>query len=204
MADQEDSAITVVTGPTHEVIAAVSEPSDQSADRQQILFVCTANICRSPAAEVIARDRFGEARWSFRSAGFLENGRVFEPDMAKAVAKLGVNVDDRHRSSVIDTEKLAVSSLILTMEARHVQNIVIEDDLAFERVIPLKEAAELIQQRGITGLDGLLAAMVDRDPMRYLDRRWDVEDPYKRARRHYRRSAAEINELVGTVIGALR
>ncbi len=175
----------------------------QGGSRPQILFVCTANICRSPAAEVIARYRFGESRLTFRSAGFLENGRIFEPDMAKAVTKLGIDVDDAHRSSVIDSELLASSALILTMEARHVQNIVIEDDQAFERVIPLKEAAELIDQRGIAGLDGLLAAMVDRDPMRYLDRRWDVEDPYKRARRHYRRSASEIRDLVERVIGSL-
>lgn len=183
------------------------ETSERSGDsestRPQILFVCTANICRSPAAEAIARDRFGESRFTFRSAGFLETGRNFEPDMEKAVTKLGIAVPGGHRSSVIDTDLLAESALILTMEARHVQNIVIEDERAFERVIPLKEAAEIIDQRGISGLDGLLAVMADRDPMRYLERRWDVEDPYKRARRHYRRSAAEIRELVDVVIGAL-
>ncbi|MEZ5379075.1 MAG: hypothetical protein R2733_21430 [Acidimicrobiales bacterium] len=176
---------------------------DPTASRPQILFVCTANICRSPAAETIARDRFGEARFRFRSAGFLEHGRPFEPDMAKAVAKLGVAVPGDHRSAVIDADLLASSALILTMEARHVQNIVIEDERAFERVLPLKEAVELIERRGINGLDGLLAAMVDRDPMRYLDRQWDVDDPYKRGRRHYKRSAAEIQELIGKAIGAL-
>ena len=169
----------------------------------QILFVCTANICRSPAAETIARSRFGESRFIFRSAGFLEEGRPFEPDMAKAVTKLGIDVSGDHRSSLIDRDLLAASSLILTMEARHVQNIVIEDDAAFDRVLPLREAAEMIDARGAHGVDGLLAAMVDRDPMRYLDRRWDVEDPYKRARRHYRRSANEIRDLVERVIGAL-
>ena len=174
-----------------------------SSELKQISFVCTANICRSPAAEVIARDHFGETTMRFRSAGFLENGRPFEPDMAKAVAKLGIHIPGNHRSSVIDSDFLSSSALILTMEARHVQNIVIEDETAFDRVIPLKEAAELIEQRGIRGLDGLLATMTDRDPMRYLDRRWDVEDPYKRARRHYKRSAAEILMLVDRVVGAL-
>ncbi|MEZ5228730.1 MAG: hypothetical protein R2710_19315 [Acidimicrobiales bacterium] len=124
---------------------------DPTASRPQILFVCTANICRSPAAETIARDRFGEARFRFRSAGFLEHGRPFEPDMAKAVAKLGVAVPGDHRSAVIDADLLASSALILTMEARHVQNIVIEDERAFERVLPLKEAVELIERAASTG-----------------------------------------------------
>ncbi len=179
------------------------QPDDVPLAVPQILFVCTANICRSPAAEAIARDRFGEQRFRFRSAGFLEKGRIFEPDMAKAVAKLGVNISGDHESSVIDTEMLHASSLVLTMEARHVQNIVIEADAVFDRVIPLKEAAELIDERRIGSLEGLLAAMVDRDPMRYLDRRWDVEDPYKRSRRHYKRSAAEIVDLVNRVIGSI-
>lgn len=177
--------------------------SSGSDDPRQVLFVCTANICRSPAAEVVARDHFGEQRFVFRSAGFLENGRPFEPDMAKAIAKLGIDVAGDHRSAVIGADILAKSSIVFTMEARHVQNIVIEDETAFERVIPLKEASELIEERRLRGVDGLLAAMTDRDPMRYLDRRWDVEDPYKRSRRHYKRSAAEIVELVDRVIGAL-
>ncbi len=167
----------------------------------QVLFVCTANICRSPAAEAIARQYFGESSFGYRSAGFLEVGRPIEPDMAKALGKIDVAVGP-HRSSVVDDRLLAESDLVLTMEARHIQNIVMEHEGVFDRIVPLKEAAELID-RGAHGLDGLLAAMQGREPIRYLERRWDVEDPYKRGRRHYRKSAVEIAALVDKVVGAL-
>ena len=35
----------------------------------RVLFVCTANICRSPAMELIARDLAGSAEVVFTSAG---------------------------------------------------------------------------------------------------------------------------------------
>ncbi len=169
----------------------------------QILFVCTANICRSPAAEAIARSRFGEAQFTFRSAGFLEVGRPIEPDMAKALDRIGV-VAGPHRSSVVDAELVESSALILTMEARHVQNIVIEHEAAFAKVLPLREAAEIIDARRPHGIEQLLAALGTRDPMRYLDRRWDVDDPYKRRKKHYNQSVVEISGLVDTVMRALR
>lgn len=170
---------------------------------QQVLFVCTANICRSPAAEAIARHQFGESTFRFRSAGFLEHGRPMEPDMVKALNNIDIVTGD-HRSSVIDAEMMDESSIIFTMESRHVQNIVIENEAAFAKVLPLKEANELVERHSVRNLDHMLALLDDRDPMRYLDRRWDVEDPYKRARRHYRRSAVEIADLVGRVVGSLR
>ena len=39
------------------------------ADVRRIVFVCTGNICRSPMAEAIARDLFGEDGVVFESAG---------------------------------------------------------------------------------------------------------------------------------------
>jgi protein-tyrosine-phosphatase len=169
----------------------------------QLLFVCTANICRSPAAEAIARSHFGDSSFTYRSAGFLEAGRPIEPDMAKALQRIDVEPGD-HRSAVIDSALIEASSVILTMEARHIQNIVIDHPAALAKMLPLREAAELIESRRIRGLAQLLDALEGRDPMRYLERRWDVEDPYKRGRRHYRRSATEIASLVDTVVGALR
>ncbi len=177
-----------------------SERTEHHPSRQ-VLFVCTANICRSPAAEAIARQYFGESTFGYRSAGFLEVGRPIEPDMAKALGKLDVSVGP-HRSSVVDDHLLAGSDLVLTMEARHIQNIVLENESVFGKILPLKEAAEMVDL-GAHGLDGLLTAMEGREAIRYLDRRWDVDDPYKRGRRQYRRSVVEIAALVDKVVGAL-
>jgi len=40
-------------------------------EARRILFVCTGNICRSPMAEAIARDLFGDGDRVYESAGVL-------------------------------------------------------------------------------------------------------------------------------------
>ena len=47
-----------------------------------MLFVCTANICRSPAMELIARDLAGDADVVFSSAGtHARDGHRMNPEM---------------------------------------------------------------------------------------------------------------------------
>ena len=56
----------------------------------RLLFVCTANICRSAYAEVRARQMLGlDAGWAFFSAGVPGTvGREMDPPMvAQAVAR---------------------------------------------------------------------------------------------------------------------
>ena len=71
-----------------------------------ILFVCTANICRSPAAEYLARHRFGEEAALFRSAGFMFDGRESPKELASALDAKHVDVRP-HRSAILDADTLA-------------------------------------------------------------------------------------------------
>lgn len=168
-----------------------------------ILFVCTANICRSPAAEAVARFRYGQQGLRFASAGFLVDGKPMEPNMAKALnAAAGIPPLD-HRSRRITPEILDSADLVVTMESRHVQDLVIEDGAAFDKIVPLKEAIHIANRTDANNLISLLNQLQDRDPVSYLDARWDVEDPYKRSRRRYRKSANEIVQLVDALVGRL-
>ncbi len=168
---------------------------------RRILFVCTANICRSPTAELLARSRFGEGSHLFRSAGLMEGGREVPSDLQSVLGQRDV-ASAAHRSNQIDSETLAAAELILTMEGKHVQEIGIQEPEALPKVIPLKEAAERLSVPAT--VDGFVQGLQSRDVTRYLSSRWDVDDPYKRGKRRYRKMVDEVEELVSTVIGNLR
>lgn len=174
-------------------------------DPYRILFVCTANICRSPAAEALARQRFGEREAIFRSAGFLEAGRSCPPQLIQSLEEQGVDARG-HRSYELDAASLRAADLVLTMEGEHVQKATLVDREAFPKILPLREAAERLSRRraGPAVLVEFLAEVNDhRDPTSYLSGHWDVADPYGRKLKDYRKAVAEISELVDGVIGRL-
>ncbi len=86
-----------------------------------LMFVCTANICRSPMAEGIARaeaDRRG-LPVRVRSGGIL--GFVDKPAAANAIAackEVGIDISG-HRSKGITEDDVAWADAILVMEMRH-------------------------------------------------------------------------------------
>ncbi|MCP3988531.1 MAG: hypothetical protein GY724_05640 [Actinomycetia bacterium] len=175
------------------------------AQPHRILFVCTANICRSPSAEVLARHHFGEDAALFRSAGFLRPDEQPPKLLANALSELGVDVT-AHRSFQLNEISLQVSDLVLTMEGEHVQRATILHRESFPKIVPLKEAAEVAAGSGNPRLtvEELLAEVNQRrDPSSYLSSKWDVADPYNRKLKDYRRAVAEIDGLVQTVIGPL-
>ena len=56
-------------------------------DRLQVLFVCTANISRSPYLELRARSLAGDAPVDFASAGVhARDGTLIDPAMAVELA----------------------------------------------------------------------------------------------------------------------
>ena len=173
--------------------------------RYRILFICTANICRSPSAELLARTRFGEDRLVFRSAGFLDAGQSCPPDLVSVLADHGIDAS-AHRSYRLDESSIAAADLLLTMESSHVQKATMLSSAAFAKTVPLKEAALVAGELGpgrLTIDEVLEAVNLDRDPRRYLGPRWDVDDPYGRRTKAYRRAVEEIDQLVAQVIGRL-
>lgn len=169
--------------------------------RHRILFVCTANICRSPAAEALARHRFGESAALFRSAGFLDDGHPCPRDLVHVLDERGVDVS-AHRSYHLDQASLEAADLVLTMEGEHVQRATLLHRPSFAKILPLKEAAARLTGAPPTRLE--LEEFVEsvnssRDPSSYLSTRWDVADPYRRRLRHYRQAVDEIEGLIDVV-----
>lgn len=106
-----------------------------------------------------------------------------------------------HRSNQLDPATVESAELILTMEGRHVQEIAIMQPEALAKSVPLLHAASLIKYSD--SVDTLVDRLGDRDVADYLSTEWDVDDPYKRGKRQYRKMVAHVDELISSVIGPI-
>lgn len=121
--------------------AGADEPSGPGAARDAIgiLFVCTANQCRSVVAEALARRRFGDQPFVVGSAGLLlEEGRPTPPTGVAVAAEYGIDLS-RHRSRRIDTRRLGDWDLVLVMSRRHLRELVAADPALWPRVFTVPQ-----------------------------------------------------------------
>lgn len=111
-------------GPSHPDPSCDS--GQQSADLN-VIFVCWGNICRSPMAERVARQRApGEGldgAW-FSSAGVSaeETGEPIDSRAARVLSRHGYPAQ-HHVAHQIDARELAAADLVVAMEQRHIERM---------------------------------------------------------------------------------
>ncbi len=92
---------------------------------KRVLFVCTANICRSPMAELIFNALMEDAGMLHRArsagVGALKDEPV-TPHAQAALEEVGVYADG-HRARQVDEAMLEGADLVLAMTPRHVEKI---------------------------------------------------------------------------------
>jgi sulfate adenylyltransferase len=166
----------------------------------KLLFVCTANICRSPSAEALARAE-GPADVEFTSAGtHARDGQPINPDMV-AVLPLGLDTS-AFRSRRLTAAMLEDADLVVTMEVAHREFVLSDQPGLFRKVFTLGQLARTVEQAP-AGLDrdGLLAHL--GSARRNADPALDVPDPYRRGSEAASGCVARLEGLLHVVLPAL-
>lgn len=85
-----------------------------------VMFVCTANICRSPIAEKLFRHKIKEQGLSMAtdSCGLIEGGHNISLSSMQLLLERGIMEAQEHVSKQVTPQMVASSWLILTMEER--------------------------------------------------------------------------------------
>jgi protein-tyrosine phosphatase len=173
-----------------------------------VLFVCTANMCRSPMAEAIFRERLGGRGTTFTvaSAGLLEPDRPAIEGAQRALAGRGLDADE-HRSRRLDADLVRAADLILGLERQHVREVVVLEPAAWARAFTLKEVVRRAEAAGPRGPDEPWGQWVDR---LHLGRQRadllgsspddDVADPTGGAPEDYEATADELDGLLQRLV----
>ena len=137
-----------------------------------ILVICTANICRSPVAEALLRDRLdkqGLDSWQVSSAGTWANyGQPASSYSVEVLAEQGLDIKN-HNSRPVDDQLMEKADLVLCMEEGHMEGLRVE----FRR-----HAAKIYTLSQMSGPS------------------YSVHDPYGEPRPLYERMVAELTKLV--------
>lgn len=138
-----------------------------------VLFVCTANICRSPMAMALFQGRIQADPdlhdWRTGSAGvWAVDGQRASRLAVETMARRGLDLTF-HRSRCVNESILAGYDLILVMEASHKESLLVE----FPQ---------------FSGKIYLLSEMVQNT--------FDIDDPYGGSAEEYETAAQEIDALI--------
>lgn len=166
----------------------------------RVLFVCTANICRSAYAEVLAR-HLALPGLEFDSAGV--HGRTAEPmDPPMAGEALARGADPAaFRSKMLTPELVDVADLVLTAETAHRARILADQPRAMGKAFSFGQFARGLAGAGEGDPATLLARIRSHAATSYpYD---DVADPYGRGPAAAQQTAAELEALLTLVLPAL-
>ena len=112
-----------------------------------VLIVCHANVCRSPAAEMLFKARQAAQASSvpiaFHSAGIRAmNGHGMDPVMRRLLAERGV-ASGSHHSRRLDRQLVRSADLVLVSERAQVSEVEALDPASRGKVFPLGKWEDL-------------------------------------------------------------
>jgi protein-tyrosine-phosphatase len=109
-----------------------------------LLVMCTANICRSPMADGLARAHLaaaGHPDWEVSSAGtWALDGRAGSEFSLRLLAERGIDLSG-HRSRAVSREILSKADLVLVMTRDHKEALQVEYPDQAKKVYLLSEMA---------------------------------------------------------------
>jgi protein-tyrosine phosphatase len=174
----------------------------------EVLVLCTANICRSPMAQVLLTDRLaalGQVA-SVRSGGMLGDGEPPRPEAITAMAGYGLDLTS-HRSRRVTTDDLERADLTLAMARENLRYAVVTAPAIWPRAFTICELVRRGQaigrRRPGESLAGWLArAHEGRKRVALLGESSDddVADPTGGPQRGYTETAAILSGLADQLV----
>ena len=175
------------------------EPALDSARAFSVLFVCTANICRSAYADVTSRAR-GLHGVEFSSAGTRALvDRPIDPPMAQTIR---TDADaSTHRARQLTRRLMEQADLVLTMGGDHRRWILDEWPKLGKKAFLLGHAARVMSDLpDHVTLETLAAHLWSH---RSTDPGDEVKDPYKRGPEAMETAARQIDADMDVIASAL-
>jgi protein-tyrosine phosphatase len=125
-----------------------------SYEKPKILFVCTANICRSPIAQYLLQEIVTKKNWNYRvaSAGFLASGNLISENSRFVLEENGINAKE-HKSTQLNEEIVQDSFLILTMTKMHKDMLLAKDIKAEKKTFTLLEFSASLNEQKNNNID---------------------------------------------------
>jgi len=113
-----------------------------------VLFVCTANIIRSPIASALFARKLADegmaGKWQTASAGtWARDGYPAARESQEILAQMEIDLS-RHRSRVVSEGLLKNADLVLVMEQGHKEALRFEFPAYKDRVFLLSEMSDLM------------------------------------------------------------
>lgn len=141
-------------------------------DMARILIICTANICRSPVAAALLRDRLrqkGLVGWEVTSAGtWAVEERPASRYSVDVMGQYGFDIT-AHRSTMVEERHLREADLALTMEDGHAEALRAEFPAQAHKVYMLTEM---------------------------IGRSYNIADPYGGPYAEYQRMVDELSRVI--------